>query len=87
MTISREIPKQMLSPKEAFERKKELVPPAEAKGRICGELIGAYPPGIPRFCPGEMIDSQGIEELLENKAKGAHLFGLSPEGLIPVLVE
>lgn len=87
LSISREIPKQMLSPKEAFERKKELVPLAQAKGKICGELTGAYPPGIPRFCPGEMIDSQGIEELLENRAKGAHLFGLSPEGLIPVLVE
>ena len=60
LTISREIPLQMLSPKEAFEREKELIPLKEARGRICGELVGAYPPGIPRFCPGELIDSEGI---------------------------
>ena len=76
LTISREIPLQMLSPKEAFEREKELIPLKEARGRICGELVGAYPPGIPRFCPGELIDSEGIEELLENQAQGASLFGL-----------
>ena len=75
------------APKEAFERKKELIPLKEAKGRICGDLVGAYPPGIPRFCPGELIDCQGIEELLENQAKGARLFGLAEARLIPVLAE
>lgn len=87
VSISREMPRQVLSPKEAFERKKELIPLKEAKGRICGDLVGAYPPGIPRFCPGELIDCQGIEELLENQAKGARLFGLAEARLIPVLAE
>jgi arginine/lysine/ornithine decarboxylase len=87
MTISREIPVQMLSPKEAFEREKEFIPLKEARGRICGELAGAYPPGIPRFCPGELIDSQGIEELLYNQALGASLFGIQDDQMISVLVE
>lgn len=87
LTISREIPRQMLSPKEAFERKKVLVPLKDARGRICGESVGTYPPGIPRFCPGELIDSQGIEEMLENQALGARLFGLTENVLISVIAE
>jgi len=87
LTISREIPKQMLSPKEAFERRKEYVKLKESIGRICGELVGTYPPGIPRYCPGELIDSQGIDELLENRARGAQLFGLTEGDLIPVIAE
>lgn len=87
LTISREIPKQMLSPKEAFKRSKEYVKLKESKGRICGDLVGTYPPGIPRFCPGELIDGQGIEELLENKAQGAQLFGLLEDDFIPVIAE
>jgi lysine decarboxylase len=87
LTISREIPKQILSPREAFERDKELIPLKEAKGRICGELLGLYPPGIPRFCPGELIDSQGIEELMENQSRGAELFGIKENQMISVVVE
>jgi hypothetical protein len=34
-----------------------------------------------------LIDCQGIEELLENQAKGARLFGLAEARLIPVLAE
>lgn len=87
LSISREIPKQMLSPKEAFDRKREYIPIKGARGRICSGLIGAYPPGIPRFCPGELLDNSGIEELLEIKAWGGQLFGLSEDELIPVVAE
>ena len=76
-----------MSPREAFERDKELIPLKEAKGRICGELLGLYPPGIPRFCPGELIDSQGIEELMENQSRGAELFGIKENQMISVVVE
>ena len=73
LSISREIPKQMLSPKEAFDKTMEYVPLSEAKGRICAGLIGAYPPGIPALS-GELIDIAGIEELLEIKAWGGQLW-------------
>jgi lysine decarboxylase len=87
LSISREIPKQMLSPKEAFDKTMEYVPLSEAKGRICAGLIGAYPPGIPRFCPGELIDIAGIEELLEIKAWGGQLFGVVGKDMVAVVVE
>ena len=87
LSISREIPEQMLSPKEAFGKSKEYVPLKGAKGRICAGLVGAYPPGIPRFCPGERVDAPGIEELLETEERGGHLFGLFGKDRIPVLRE
>ncbi len=85
LSISREIPEQMLSPKETFGKSKEYVPLKRANGRICGGLVGAYPPGIPRFCPGERVDAAGIEELLETEERGGHLFGLIGKDRIPVL--
>ncbi|HHU77536.1 MAG: aminotransferase class I/II-fold pyridoxal phosphate-dependent enzyme [Caldicoprobacterales bacterium] len=85
LTISREIPRQMLSPKEAFEKEKEFIPLKEAGGRICGEPIGTYPPGIPRFLPGELIDAHGLNELLENQAWGAHLFGVHAGNLVSII--
>ena len=83
LTISREIPRQMLSPKEAFEKEKEFIPLKEAGGRICGEPIGTYPPGIPSFTGRLMIS--GLNELLENQAWGAHLFGVHAGNLVSII--
>jgi arginine/lysine/ornithine decarboxylase len=88
LTISREIPRQMLSPKEAFAGKIEWVSLKQAVGRICGGApVGPYPPGIPKYYPGELITASGVEELLENQAQGANLFGLSEDGRISVILE
>ncbi len=88
LTISREIPRQMLSPKEAFAGKVEWISLKHAMGRICGGTpVGPYPPGIPKYYPGELITASGLEELLENQGQGAQLFGLSEEGKISVILE
>ena len=88
LTISREIPRQMLSPKEAFAGNVEWVSLEQAAGRICGGApVGPYPPGIPTYYPGELITASGLEELLENQTQGAHLFGLSEDGKISVITE
>ncbi|MGI6536978.1 MAG: hypothetical protein ACOX22_01180 [Caldicoprobacterales bacterium] len=87
LSISREIPKQMLSPKEALEKKKEFIPLSRGAGRICGEPVGIYPPGIPRFYPGELIDKDGVEELMEYRRKGCSLFGLTRDGNLSVIID
>ncbi len=86
LSISREIPRQEMSPKEAFYRKTEYIPLEASPGRICAGIVGAYPPGIPAFCPGELIGKGGITELLEIKVMGGRLFGVM-DGLIPVIEE
>jgi len=87
LSISREIPEQIMSPREAFYSIIENVPAHESIGRICAGVIGAYPPGIPRFCPGELINREGIEELIDIQRQGGNLFGLVDNSLIPVVKE
>ncbi|MCM8901862.1 aminotransferase class I/II-fold pyridoxal phosphate-dependent enzyme [Caldicoprobacter algeriensis] len=87
MSISQEIPQQMMSPREAFYSIIENIPIRESVGRICAGIIGAYPPGVPRFCPGELIDKEGIDELLNIQRYGGTLFGLVKNSLVPVVSE
>ena len=53
----------ILSPRQAFNREKEFLPPNEAVGKICGEFVVPYPPGIPIIAPGEMINDSIIKKL------------------------
>lgn len=85
LSISREIPRQILSPREAFYSIIEKIPLKESAGRISADSIGAYPPGIPRFCPGELIDKTGLEELIYVKQSGGSLFGVTEQGMINVV--
>ncbi len=87
MSISREIPKQMMSPRQAFYSKIQKIPLKESQGRIAADTIGAYPPGIPRYCPGELIEKDGIEELISIHKKGGTLFGVDQGNYIDVVEE
>ncbi|HAG69397.1 MAG TPA: hypothetical protein DCL38_05430 [Lachnospiraceae bacterium] len=44
---------------EAAESEQELVRMEEAEGRICGEYVYLYPPGIPLLIPGEVL-TEGV---------------------------
>ena len=48
---------------EAQKCQKEYVSLEEAIGKICGEYVFAYPPGIPIFAPGELITKELTEEI------------------------
>lgn len=54
-------PVNALSPREAFYREKESVKFEDAIGRISGESLMAYPPGIPIITPGELITKEIVE--------------------------
>ena len=58
-------------------------------GRISGESIAGYPPGIPALLPGERITAEVVDYLRELVAAGARLHGASDPGFatINVLVE
>ena len=63
------------TPQKAFYAEKELVPIRETAGRICGEFVMCYPPGIPILAPGEMITQQIIDYTLFAKEKGCSMQG------------
>ncbi|TSD99514.1 ornithine decarboxylase [Skermania sp. ID1734] len=53
----------VLTPRDAFFGPAELVPAADAVGRICAEQLTPYPPGVPAAVPGERLNEAVIEYL------------------------
>ncbi len=57
------IPPQKLTPREAFLASKKSIPLRDSLGKICGETISPYPPGIPWIVAGEEITYEVMEAL------------------------
>lgn len=68
-------PEVIYSPQRAFYAAKELVPIDETSGRVCGELVMCYPPGIPILTPGEKITDEIITYIKYAKEKGCSVQG------------
>ncbi len=83
------LPEVAVSPRTAYYSRKESVPLEESAGRLAGELIAPYPPGIPVLCPGERITEAMIGYLRECAERNCTLHGPLDETLktIRVLAE
>lgn len=57
-------------PRAAFFGPAELVPAAQASGRVAAEQLTPYPPGIPVLLPGERIAEGIIDYLRSGKQAG-----------------
>ena len=68
-------PQVEMPPQEAFYSEKAAVAIAGAEGRISGEFVMCYPPGIPILAPGERITKEIIGYILYAKEKGCFLTG------------
>ena len=79
-------PKMAVSPREAFYAPKESVHLLNAAGRISGEMVMCYPPGIPILTPGEEIDAEIIEYIRYAAEKGCSLQGMKDEKQEKLLV-
>ncbi len=64
-----------IMPREAYLRETAFCKLEEARGKISGELVAPYPPGIPVICPGEEISGEIVDYLLEVRASGIHVQG------------
>lgn len=67
---------------QALSAEREFIEPREAVGRICGEYIWAYPPGIPLLIPGEAIPEAFAEMTSSPDAPELH----STFGKIPLYI-
>jgi lysine decarboxylase len=79
-------PQVVMSPRQAFLAEKKRVLLEESVNMIAGEMIAAYPPGIPSVLPGELITSQVWEYLSYLKKIGVHLHGPQDESLEYIMV-
>ena len=76
----------MLSPREAFLGGQEVVPFAEAEGRIVSESLAAYPPGVPNVLPGEVLTRPTLEYIADSVAHGGLVRGASDRTLKTIRV-
>lgn len=75
------IPECVLNPRKAYFSKKERIPWKDAKGKIAGEALIPYPPGIPLVNPGEIITEEIWEYMEYYRLEGLHFHGPSDKGL------
>lgn len=64
-----------MPPQQAFYSKREMLPIEKTAGRICGEFVMCYPPGIPILAPGERITDDILDYIAFAKEKGCSLTG------------
>jgi lysine decarboxylase len=78
-----------MAPREAFLGPQEVVPVADAVGRIATESLAAYPPGIPNVLPGERLSAETLDYVQQTLEQGGHLRGASDRKLrtLRVVVE
>lgn len=70
------LPTPVLPPRAAALAGHEIVPLRAAVGRVAGGTVSVTPPGLPAVCPGERIDADVVEYVLEALARGHAVTGL-----------
>ncbi|MCD8152959.1 MAG: aminotransferase class V-fold PLP-dependent enzyme [Clostridiales bacterium] len=66
---------------EAIDAKKEDLPMDQSAGRISGEFVWLYPPGIPILVPGEVITEEVIGMIADCRSRHMNVQGMEdPDG-------
>lgn len=76
-----EMPVKAISPREAFYKDKKSVKIYESIGKISGEYIIPYPPGISLLSPGEVITKEIIDYIAQCSEKGMDVNGIQDSNL------
>ncbi|EOR26767.1 Arginine decarboxylase [bioreactor metagenome] len=69
------IPRKILNPREAFYSNKTSISLKDSIGKISGEFLLAYPPGIPVLCPGEEITQEIVDYVHDLKRANLYVQG------------
>ena len=75
-----------ISPREAYLGPQEIVPAAQATGRIVAESLATYPPGIPNVLPGERLTRETLAYVQRTLELGGSVRGASDRLLRTVRV-
>ncbi|MGI9019450.1 MAG: aminotransferase class I/II-fold pyridoxal phosphate-dependent enzyme [Solirubrobacterales bacterium] len=76
----------VLSPRRAFLGPQEVVPFAQAEGRVAAESLAAYPPGVPNVLPGERLTAPTLTYIADSIAHGGWVRGASDRSLATIRV-
>ena len=72
--------------RDVFYRAKKAVTLAQAAGKICGEQVSFYPPGIPVLLPGELVTEEIIAYCRAQKELGLPVSGPADSSLQTIRV-
>ena len=75
-----------MTPRDAFLGEQEVVPFAEAEGRIAAEPPATYPPGIPNVLPGERLTRETLEYITDSVDHGGYVRGAADRELTTLRV-
>ena len=67
------VPEMAMPPRQAFFCRNETRSAAQAVGRVSGELVAPYPPGVPVLAPGEVITAAALDALRAAQADGGRI--------------
>ena len=70
------IPTKEMSLQKAWDSERETVSLNLAEGRISGDFVNLYPPGIPLIVPGEVIGGDLIKDIERYIAEGLNVQGI-----------
>jgi len=79
-------PEVVVTPREAFFSRYEVISSADAVGRVCAEMICPYPPGVPVLSPGERITEAALNALFEARDLGVRIAFVSDPTLETIKV-
>jgi arginine/lysine/ornithine decarboxylase len=79
------IPVLKMLPHEALDAEKESICFLESAGRVCGESIVPYPPGIPLLMPGEEISKKHVEIMQNFTDNGVKVIGINESNKIVII--
>jgi len=83
---ARRSPDALLTPRDAFFAPRSVTALDDAEGRIAGESVTPYPPGIPAVVPGERWTRSIIRYLRTGLEHGMHIAEAADPKLGTVLV-
>ncbi len=84
VTVIPPAPQVILTPRQAYYSQKRTVKLEESAGLISGEIVAAYPPGIPGLLPGELITAEIIDYLLYLRANKVRIQGPRDSQLLSI---
>ena len=72
-------PKVCMSLADAWDAEKEEISLTQAAGRIAGDFVNLYPPGIPVLVPGEQIEETHCRQLAEYLKEDLNVQGVTKD--------
>lgn len=67
---------------EAERCEKTLVSIDESIGKVCGEYVWAYPPGVPIIAPGEIITAEAAQSIFEMRRANLNVISRDKEKIL-----